>query len=900
MPDWKTAIRQRLASLKLSPPREAEIVEELSQHLEDLYDELLTDGATEAEARRAALAELSEVALLEQELRHTERPVQQEPAVLGAGRPNLIADLWQDLRFSVRSLRKQLLLSLIVIATLTLGIGTSAGIFAYFNAEILRPKLNKDFDSFVRLYSGYTTDPLHSANPAQTTLEDFLAYRDRAKSLRDLAAYMDFHASLGKDDTSEVRALFVTANFFSTYDLKQPLMGRLLLPEDEVPGSTVVVLSERLWRKRFESDPQIVGKAVTFNGQQVTVVGVTPNFPGMVNGAAAWFPYTLATYLKRGDNLLKPSEAAWLEVVGRLNHGFSYKDAAAELKLLASQQDRLHPGRITTITVTNGSAIQEPENRDTMIVAFSVLVIALISLVLIVCVNVTTLLLARAASRRQEIAVRLALGAGRLRLIRMLLTETFLLASIAGLASCYLAYSLPAVLDRWLANVRENAVPDYSLAPDWRVFGYLTVVTLMAGILAGLTPTLQSLKVNLSEMLKGHQRAVSGGRGSRLYAILVGTQVALSFLLLFGAGLFVNAAKQAASFEPGFETRQVLWTDVYTQSSLPGQRKWGVFHQTLSEQLNTLPGVQSIAFASVPPYQSGVHTSDVELPNQDRRRASINWVSASFFKTLGIPIVSGRALEDGDPPCLKGVCAVVVSQRLASEFWPGENPLGKMLRSARGVSFEIVGVARDLSMEKLGGNDDPMIYGKWNPEDGLFNSFVRFSGDGAALAGVVSTTIRKLEPELSIWRSQTIQARREEAIRSLSSTTQLIVILCAMAVLLAVVGIYGVVAFAVGQRKKEIGIRLALGAQKRDIYQAVLGSSGRPIVVGVLAGLALTVAAFSALAPQLRAVEFIINARDPVAYLTTAILLAAVALAAMLLPARRATRVDPMLVLRDE
>src|SRR5262245_44081481 len=299
-------------------------------------------------------------------------------------------------------------------------------------------------------------------------------------------------------------------------------MGRLLQPEDYAADNPVVVLSEPLWRNQFAADPQIVGKVAHVNGQPVTVVGVAPVFAGMVSGARAWVPYTLETYLKHGDDLQKPGEAAWLNISGRLNPGFSHRDADAELKLLANQQDRLHQGRTTSVAVTDGSMIQEPEHRDAMMLVFAVILGSLIIFVLIVCVNVMTLLLARAAARRQEIAVRLALGAGRARLIRMLLAETFLLAALAGLASFYLAWRIPEVLSRWLTRPGGETI--YSLAPDWRVFGYLALVTLLAGAMAGLTPALQSLKINLSEMIKGRQSMPGGGKGSWLYGLLIGAQ----------------------------------------------------------------------------------------------------------------------------------------------------------------------------------------------------------------------------------------------------------------------------------------------------------------------------------------------------------------------------------------
>jgi putative ABC transport system permease protein len=275
-------------------------------------------------------------------------------------------DLWQDLRYGARSMRRHALLSAVIVATLTLGIGVSAGVFTYYNAEFLRARVDKDFDSFVRVFAAYARDPARPGQPGGATLADYLAFRDQAKSLRNVAAYAQVESAVGEDDPTPSRVLLVTANFFPLYDLERPLMGRLLSDEDCAAASPVIVLSERLWRNRFAADPEIVGKVVHVNGQPLTVVGVTPTFAGMVNGARAWTPYTLASTLKLGDGLRTPGEAAWLRVEGRLNAGFSRRDAAEELNLIASQQDRLYPERKTTLTVTDGSSIQEPGNGNTL------------------------------------------------------------------------------------------------------------------------------------------------------------------------------------------------------------------------------------------------------------------------------------------------------------------------------------------------------------------------------------------------------------------------------------------------------------------------------------------------------------------------------------------------------
>jgi len=917
MPDWKQEIRHRLANLNLEPAREDEIVEELSQHLEDRYKESLARGASPEDAHRAALAELSDGEMLAHDLRRVERQVIHEPVVLGARRINMIADLWQDFRYAARGLRKHALLSTVVIATLALGIGVSAGVFGFFNAIMLRALVNKDFDSFVRVYSAYTTNPTRPGRPRDTTLEDYLAYRDQVKSLGDLAAWAQFDAPLGQDDPVEVRVALVTSNFFTLYNLEQPLMGRLLQPADCSAANPVVVVSESLWRKRLASDPQIIGKAVHFNGQPVTVVGVAPTFAGMldVNGASAWFPYTLETYLKMGDNLPRPAETPWLFVAGRLNPGFSRQDAAAELKLLASQQSRLRPGRTTMVTVTDGSMIQDPYWGDKTLLGLSLVLGALTILVLIVCVNVTTLLLARAAARRKEIAVRLALGASRVRLVRMLLVETYLLASMASLLGVYFVYHVPGALIRWLRPQPEwQETFPWSLVPDWRVFGYLTLLTVLAGTTAGLTPALQSMKVNLSEMLNGGRSMLGGAaRGSRLYSLLIGAQVALSFFLLVFACVSIRAYQKASTIDPGFETRQVVWADLIMRSRSDEQRNWGAFHRTLTERLVALPGAQSVAYSDRHPFRAPEIT--VQAPSLAPRQVNSVSVSPNYFTTLGIPIVSGRAIRDDDPPCGQTSgnvsrnygCSVVVSQRLAREFWPGSNPLGQTLRTPQGNSFEVVGVARDISRTRLGRLDDPMIYRPMNlngayPKGYEAYAFVRFSGDGVLLSRAVCTTIREMAPDLSV-SAETIQSFRDSEIAGLWRIGRIIVFIVALAVTLAVIGIYGVVAFAVARRNKELGIRIALGAGKIDIYRAVLSFSVRPVAVGLLIGLVTTLGTTSTIAQTFRDGmfgEFTMYVQDPITYTIAAILLAAAAFAAMLVPARRATRVDPMSALREE
>jgi len=899
VPEWKQEIRGRLASLKLAPAREAEIVEELSQDLEDHYAELLACGVAPEEALRAVLAELSDNEALAQRLRRVERPVNYEPVVLGAGRKNMIADLWQDLHYAARGLRKHAVLSTVVVATLALGIGISTGVFTFINALLLRARVDKDPDTFVSLYSLDISDPARPGLSRGLTVTDYEAFRDGARSLRDVTAWIGSGPSF-EDDPSGVRITLTTENYFSLYTEKQPRLGRFLQPADITMAKPVAVLSERLWRDRLASDPEIVGKVVHLNRQPVTVIGVAPRFASMYQETVAWLPYTLQSYLKLGDYLITdPANAGWQVIEGRLNPGFSRQDVAAELALLNSQQDQLHPGRKSKIIVTDGSMVQRPDLQNRLIWVIILVMGILMLVVVIACVNVTTLLLARAHARRQEIVVRLALGAGRLRLIRMLLAETLLLAAIAGLASVYFAYLIPDFLNRWMVITPF----DWQLTPDWRVFGYLATLTLLAGTLAGLAPTLQALKVNLSDSLKGRQSLFgrATGRGW-LRGLLIGTQVAISLFLLVGAGLLMRTLQRVTAADIGFETRQVLAATQEVSGATTLSQPWAAHHSDLAQRIAAMPGVQSVAYADRLPIDRGGSTIQVQFADQPVRQVKWTAVSPGFFATVGIPLVSGRTLGESDRPCGNGRCSVVVSESLAREFQFGNNPFGKLLRTPRGAILEVVGVARETSREHIGQADDPLIYSPWDANAGPYALLARFTGDGAPLEPAVTSTIRGMIRGLKV-ETGTLQSMIDSSFEGWRKLELLFVILAVLAVAMAVMGVYGLVSFAVSQRTKEMGIRIALGARKKDIFLAVLGSSVRPIAVGLLIGLLLAFAGATLLARTAlfsRDVGFIVSPHDPFAYGVATVLLTAVIFAALLGPARRAMEVDPMMALREE
>ncbi len=866
---------------------ESEMDAEIRFHMEALAEDLMRGGMSPSEARRRARIEFGGIERVKEEGRE-------------ARAIRLIDGLCGDMRFAVRNLRKQALLSAIVIITLALGLGVSTAVFTFVDATALRARVDGDPDSFVRVYSTYTTDPANPGQPGGTTLEDYRAFRDHAQSLQDVVAWRRVTAPVGQNDSSETWVLLVTCDFFRLYPLNHPGLGRLLDDGDCGAPSPVVVLSDTFWRDRFAADPSVVGTTVSFNGQPVTVVGITPSaFAGQIKGAQAWFPYTLQPYLRLGPDFLKAPDAPLLTVEGRLRPGVSRAGAASELALLARQQDLLHPPRKSSVIVSNGSMLQEPEIHGVVSVLVALTMGVLIFVVVIVCANVTALLLSRGDARRQEIAIRLALGATRPALVRMLLMETLVLASLAGLASLYFAYRLPSILMHWLVTGPVN----WPVNPDWRVFVYLAAITLLAGALAGFAPAIESLRLNFTDALKGRRNLLGGsGRGFSFRDVLIAGQVAASLFLLVGAALFLRAHHQMMAASPGYETRQVLIPSLFLRDAHEFPQSWSAFHSMLSQRLQVVPGVQSVAYASEQPSndEGEPKIENVQLAGQAIRQVHINEVSPGFFTTLDIPILAGRSLQETDSACRRTVCQVVVSEEFVKKLMSSKDPLGMTLRTSKGATLEVVGVARDTSSALHGLADSPLIYEPWAPETGPYAPIVRFSGDSVAVGQAVTSVLRESYPGAYI-DVRTIQSEIDDNLNGFWHLEVLIAILGGVAVTLAIIGIYGVISFAVSRRTQEIGVRVALGARNSDVYTAVIKSNVRPILAGMVVGESLALTGAWILSRVLERNPFMpLRPGDPIAFTAVPILVAAAALVACYVPARRAARVDPTVALRYE
>ena len=844
----------------------------------------------------------------------------------GEAKKIVTGSLWRDVRYALRGMRRAPLLTGAMVLTLAVGIGVNSGVFDLLNASLFRPHIKKDPATFVRALASYTGWYRSEEAFQGFTALDFQAMRNQSRSLANLAAWHPDEAAIG-NDSNKTDVMLVTCNYFSLYGLRAPKLGRLFLTEDcAAPGTApVALISDRFWRDHFAADRTIIGKPLRLNEHPYTIIGVIPSgFTPEGSSSGIWVPYTMQPDFWHGHDAFNRSDWygwAWLTVEGRLKPGYSRRDAQAELNVIVQQQDQLYPGskenasysgRRTSVLLTNGSVIENPRIRPLAMLLVGLVMGPLLLVLLIACANVTMLLLSRGAARRSEIAVRLALGAERGTLLRMLAIEGVIVAVAGGALSVWLAISFPTIV-RWF-------VPEFSInvKPNWVVFGYLAGATLIAGCIAGLAPATESVKVDLVTTLKQQQGASSAR--SRMRAVLMISQAGMSFVLLTGAVLFMRLQHKVASADPGFETAHVFLVQASFLGPSAGtntvreQYDRVAFFAELAQRVRALPGVNSIAYAEELPFFRS-DTQEVRVPGQSKgkgRQASVDQVSANFFETLGIPIVRGRPFRNSDvpvdatPPPDPAVFnaestapIAIVSQTFAQTFWPGQNPIGKSVEwGDPGMRVQIVGVARNTRSEGFGQPDDPRLYTlmKWDFGGPLL---VRFEGDGSSLTPAIEKAVRSLD-EQQIVVPQTLRSLLQQGAREMSVLTEMVTTVAIFAVVLAVIGIYGVVAFSTSQRIREFGIRMVLGASKSRIALSVLFSGARQIGVGLVLGISLALPGSLALTRFFSRMPFKLDMFDVASHAIAATLLFVVALLAMYLPARRAAKVDPMVALRYE
>jgi predicted permease len=804
----------------------------------------------------------------------------------------------QDLRYALRALLKHRNFTAAALLTLALGIGINTGIFTLLYSVAFRPLPVKDPDSVVSVFQTFEGEYSRQVegNVELLSYPEYLSYRDRVAGFSGLVASADVGLYSGGDNVERINGLLITDNYFSLLGGSSALGRTFVDKECQTPlQCPLAVISYGFWQRRFGSDQNVIGSSLTLNGQSLTVVGVAArDFRGAdITVPDVWIPVTMQPALMPESKLLPLPNCSWLSVFGRLKNGVSVQQIQAEMQLVAAQMDQEYPGRKSIVNVMPGSYLNSPEARSKG-TPIAVLVIAAVALVLLIaCANVSNLMLARAAARRKEIAVRLALGASRWRLIRLLLTESLLLAILGGVVGLLLAFWLPPIV---LAAIPDAGL-DINLKPNATVFAYTFLISLVTGVVFGLAPAIESTKTNLTTALRttGNRPRVTR---SHLRNLLVIGQVAVSLVLLIGAGLLVRGLQQAQSSDLGFDHKKLLILSLDLATQDHDEARAATLYAQLSERLKVLPGMESVSLAGVVPF-AGAREAAIEIERHEAAAGasaltvSTNMVSAEYFETPGIPILRGRQFSEADT--LGGESPAVISQAMAHRFWPGADPLGKRFKENDGPSYEIVGVVGDISSRRVGQLDGPFFYTPLPRKLTGLSFVLRTKGNELASVSAVKELARSLDKDAFV----TVEPLEENLRRMLepermgawfSGTVSL------LALIIAATGIYGMLSYRVAERTSEIGIRMALGAQRRNVLLLIVSDgmklAGIGTAIGIVAAIALT--------RVMTTLVFGVVSTDAATFAAVSIGALAVAFLACYIPARRATKVDPLVTLRSE
>ena len=875
---------------------EQDLDDEVRAHLALLEDENRRAGLSAADARRAARVELGGVEQVKEEVRSVRAGVRLE-------------QLWRDLRFGFRQLRRNPGLSGMAVLALAMGIGLNAAVFTLFNALVLRPVQARDASQVVRLYAGEPGQ--HGENVF--SYPEYLLCRDHNSSFSGVAAFAGGRVMHTRATAAPewLGAQLVSGNFFRLLGTT-PASGRMFLDEeDSAPRAhPVAVISYRLWQSEFEGEPGVAGRTLVLNGTIYTIVGVAPQ--GFVGTDAevpdVWIPLAMSENVQLGPSLFDDREARWLYVIARLKPGVPVVTAQAEMDLLAAQF-----GSTAGRTASEGAkheviqvapaTLLSPQQAGESLPVFVILLVAVGLVLLIACANVANVHLARGVARQKELAIHTALGGTRARLVQRLMMESLILSAIAGAAGLVIAVWC-ADLAMALVHPPGSHALTLDTSLDWRVALYLAAASLASGVLSGWLPALNVSRQNPLRAMREDQGAQTWRQGRRLRSLLMVGQVAMSIFLLVASGMLVSALGKAHRVDMGFDAAHVvvLSPDLRLHGYDAARSK--EFYRRVADRVAARPGVESIAVARTIPLgndfsQTSTAAEGHEPPEgQPSLIVNFNVVSPEFFDTLRIPLVRGRVFSASEVAA--GARVALVNESLARQLWPGENALGKRLRKGRKSPFyEVVGVVRDTRNVYLWSGELPYLY--LPPLEENASQFsdsslvIRTTGDQAQLASALPGVVREIDASVTaeahpltnnmafwLWPSQVGAA------------------LCAalglLALLLAATGIAGVTSLAVRQRTREIGIRIALGAEPGAVVRLMVLRTGRLVAIGAAVGLVL--AAFTSHAVS--SFLYGLSAVDGVAFAGSALVLVLATLAACYLPARRAARVDPMLALRSE
>ena len=808
---------------------------------------------------------------------------------------------WRNLQYSLRTLRKRPGFTVTVVITLALGIGANATIFTWIKAVLLEPL--PGIEQPERLVEVWGATRNNSA--LSLSYLDYLDYRDRNVVFSGLAAHQVQPLNLGRGGKPErVWGAVVSGNYFNVLGVKA-LIGRTFLPEeDRMPNShPVAVIGYGLWQRDFGADPKVIGRTITLNEHDFTIIGVTPKeFGSPFAGIAldAWTPVMMKDYVALPHFSLTDRGSRWLMVMGRLKPGVTVVQAQANIAAIARQLER-------TYRQTNdqmGAAVyllsQSPFSlKRSMQSALAVLMAAVAIVLLIACANIANLLLARAASRRKEIAVRLALGSTRWRMLGQMLTESFVLASCGAAVGLTLAFwtarSLPAFLPPYGIQV------SFDTRPDVVVLAFTLGLTVITTVLFGLAPALQASKPDLVAALKDNAAAL--GQGQRKFPLqhaLVISQMALSTVALISAGLFVRSLREAYEADPGFDPHRVLLASFDPFLSGHDDNHGREFYRRLIERVRTLPGVQSVTLARrLPLTLSGIAFANVVIdgytPAKDEdMHLNYETVGPDYFRTMRIPLVQGRDFDERDNEHARGV--VIINETMARRYWTGGDALGRRIKLDKSW-LQIVGIAKDVKNRTLNEALQPFLYVPFL-QDYRSNMILvaRTVIEPKTMFHAVRAETAALDPKIPMFDAKTFEEHIGLSLFLQRMAATILSIFGLLALSLTAVGVYGVMAYAVSQRTRELGIRISIGASRSDVLKLILGQGLTLSVVGLIGGLvtALVVTRFSA------HLLYGVSSADPVTFTVIALLLLGVAVVSGYFPARRATRIDPVVALRME
>jgi predicted permease len=881
--------RLRLRTVARRKRVENDLERELRFHLDQQTEENIAAGLPPTEARRAAIRKLGGYTQIQEECRDMRRT-------------DHLENFWRDLRYSLRMLGANPAFTVVIVLTLALSIGANSAIFSVIDGVLLRPLPYPEPDRIVRVFFHSASFPKFPLNPF-----DFRDFRGLLKSFNSLAGFTRGDLQLsGSGQPERYNGFLVTAGYFKTLGLR-PARGREFTTRDEIPGnSPSVILSDRLWRNRFASDPNIVGRKIMLDSQPYTVTGVMPSgtehpgneYHGLAHGETVdlWWPFTF-----QGDPNQRGSH--FLEVIGRLKPGVTAPQAQAELNTLIAQIGREHPGALEGwqgMVIPLYQEIVGPSRRLLLVLLGAVGLVLLIA-----CANAANLLLARATVRRREIAVRAALGAGRWRLIRQLLTESLLIASLGGALAMIISVAgvralvalLPAGFPR-AETIHVNAA----------VFGFTLLIALATGLLFGLAPALQAARTDLHDSLRdGGRGSTSSGRPLRLRSALLVGEVSLACILLIGAGLMLRSFVNLLRTDPGFRPEHLLTATLSLPDKTYKPKESLVFWRRLAASLNTVAGIRTAGVGSDLPWTGwddnagGFTIEGKKPPAHEEFHARYHIADANYFRAVGIPLMRGRFFTAGDN--MNGPFAVIINQSMARHYWPNEDAVGKRFtfddHPKEKDWMTIVGVVGDVK-DKPASPEAQNAF--WWPIDqtpvfvNQMSIALRGSSDPALLVNDLREAVRQIDPSLAIAEVRPMDDIADANVSTPRFALFLVSLFAGLALTLAAIGIYGVISYSVSQRTHEFGLRMALGAKPGDVLRLVLRQGVKLALLGVVIGLAGALV----LARVLWSLLYQVSAADPATFLLVSAIAIAVAALACYLPARRATGVEPSRALRSD